>query len=124
MKKKYNDVNGRPRVGTRLGHDLVDVMNMVAMLLPGSPITYSGEEIGMVDGATVGDDLDPSRSPMQWDASANAGFSSGKPWLPINSDYEKVNSIRGLSENAYFQFPVLYPVCPSYTALSSSKLTI
>ena len=28
---------------------------------------------------------------MSWDASANAGFSSGKPWLPINSDYEKVN---------------------------------
>ena len=107
-------------MATRLGHDLGDVMNMVAMLLPGSPITYSGEEIGMVDGATVGDYLDPSRSPMQWDASANAGFSSGKPWLPINSDYEKVNSIRG----AYFQFPVLYPVCPSYTAPSPSKLTI
>ena len=52
---------------------------------------YSGEEIGMVDGATVGDDRDPSRSPMQWDASANAGFSSAKPWLPVNGDYEKVN---------------------------------
>ena len=81
----------RPRVASRLGHDLVDPMNMVAMLLPGSPITYSGEEIGMVDGATVGDDRDPSRNPMQWDASANAGFSSAKPWLPVNSDYEKVN---------------------------------
>ena len=80
----------RSRVATRLGHELVDVMNVVTMLLPGSPITYSGEEIGMVDGATVGDDRDPSRNPMQWDASANAGFSSAKPWLPVNGDYEKV----------------------------------
>jgi len=75
-------VNDKRRVATRLGHDLVDVMNMVTMLLPGTPITYSGEEIGMVGGGNV---------PMQWDASANAGFSSATPWLPVNADYEKVN---------------------------------
>ena len=72
------------RVATRLGHDLVDVMNMVTMLLPGSPITYSGEEIGMVGGGDV---------PMQWDASANAGFSSATLWLPVNADYEKVKYV-------------------------------
>ena len=77
-------VAGKRRVATRLGHDLVDVMNMVTMLLPGSPITYSGEEIGMLGGGDV---------PMQWDASANAGFSSATPWLPVNTDYEKVKHV-------------------------------
>ena len=80
----------KPRVATRLGHDLVDVMHMVTMLLPGTPITYNGEEIGMEDGVVVGDDRDVSRNPMQWDASENAGFSSGKPWLPVNNGYEQV----------------------------------
>jgi len=73
----------KSRVATRLGHDLVDVMNMVTMLLPGTPITYSGEEIGMKGSGDV---------PMQWDASANAGFSSATPWKPVNADYEKVNA--------------------------------
>ena len=80
----------KSRVATRLGHDLVDVMHMVTMLLKGTPITYNGEEIGMEDGEVVGDDRDISRNPMQWDASKNAGFSSGEPWLPVNKGYEQV----------------------------------
>jgi oligo-1,6-glucosidase len=34
---------------------------------------------------------DNSRTPMQWDAGANAGFTSGKPWLPINPNYKTTN---------------------------------
>ncbi|KAA0956991.1 alpha-glucosidase [Planococcus sp. ANT_H30] len=34
---------------------------------------------------------DHSRTPMQWDASPNAGFSSGEPWLRVNPNYEKIN---------------------------------
>ena len=34
---------------------------------------------------------DNARTPMQWDASANAGFSSGTPWLPVHDDYATVN---------------------------------
>ena len=40
----------KPRIATRFGADLVDAMNMIYMLLPGTPITYYGEEIGMTDG--------------------------------------------------------------------------
>ena len=86
-------VNDKRRVATRLGHDLVDVMNMVTMLLPGTPITYSGEEIGMVGGGNV---------PMQWDASANAGFSSATPWLPVNADYEKVKYVCSVCSTMHF----------------------
>lgn len=34
---------------------------------------------------------DKSRSPMQWDGSANAGFTSGKPWIKMNQNYQEVN---------------------------------
>ncbi len=35
---------------------------------------------------------DNARTPMQWDASANGGFSSVTPWLPVHDDYQQVNS--------------------------------
>ncbi len=80
-----------------------------AMLLTirGTPFLYYGEEIGMtcerLPRAALRDPLgvatwplpslgrDPSRTPMQWDASPNAGFTPGQPWLPLNSDYEVRN---------------------------------
>ncbi len=34
---------------------------------------------------------DNSRTPMQWDSTENAGFTTGKPWLPVSDDYETVN---------------------------------
>ncbi|MEY8538446.1 alpha-glucosidase [Lactococcus muris] len=34
---------------------------------------------------------DHSRTPMQWDDSPNAGFTSGKPWMPIHPDYKAIN---------------------------------
>jgi alpha-glucosidase len=35
---------------------------------------------------------DPSRTPMPWDMSPNAGFTSGKPWLPLNPDWKRRNA--------------------------------
>lgn len=37
------------------------------------------------------DGRDPERTPMQWDDSSNAGFTSGVPWLPVAADYARVN---------------------------------
>ncbi len=34
---------------------------------------------------------DNGRTPMQWDSSMNAGFSSGRPWLPVNDNHNKIN---------------------------------
>jgi glycosidase len=68
-----NHDNGR--VASRFGPELVDAMNMVYMLLPGTPITYYGEELGMVDGVleSPNDKRDPERTPMQWSEEAHAG---------------------------------------------------
>lgn len=46
------------RVSNRFGEDLVDAMNIIYMLLPGTPITYYGEEIGMKDGEVTLDEAD------------------------------------------------------------------
>merc|ERR1712110_150106 len=52
------------RVASRYGEDKVDFMNMLLLLLPGTPFTYYGEEIGMVDGS--GAAPDKLRTNMDW----------------------------------------------------------
>src|SRR5205823_3452854 len=60
-------------------------------------VKYYGEEIGMTDVPIPHERVvdvharDPERTPMQWDASRNAGFTAGAPWLPIARDYATVN---------------------------------
>ncbi|KAM6179218.1 amino acid transporter heavy chain SLC3A1 [Erethizon dorsatum] len=86
------------RLTSRLGNQYVNIMNMLLFTLPGTPITYYGEEIGMRDilATNLNESYDTStllsKSPMQWDNSSNAGFSEGNhTWLPTNSDYHTVN---------------------------------
>ena len=67
-----------PRGTTRFGPKIAnDVMITLVLLLPGTPITYYGEEIGMLDNkgdmAVMSDKREPCRSPMQWNRSKNAG---------------------------------------------------
>jgi maltose alpha-D-glucosyltransferase/alpha-amylase len=56
----------------------VELMNALLMSLPGSPIIYYGDEIGMGDNVYLGD-RNGVRTPMQWDGGWNAGFSSADP---------------------------------------------
>jgi alpha-amylase len=55
------------------------------LTLPGTPFIYYGEEIGMGNGELQGGDIN-FRTPMQWSGGRSAGFTSGLPWLPVNSD--------------------------------------
>jgi alpha-glucosidase len=67
------------------------VAAMMLLTLRGTPFIYYGEELGMTDGEIPPDRVvdvdgrDPERTPMQWDGSATAGFTTGDPWLPVAS---------------------------------------
>lgn len=96
----------RPRIATRAGREQAPVAAMALLTLRGTPTMYYGDEIGMenvhippdrlVDppGIEIGiaESRDPERTPMQWDASHNAGFTTAdEPWLPISGHYADVN---------------------------------
>jgi maltose alpha-D-glucosyltransferase/alpha-amylase len=75
----------------------IELMNSLLFSLPGTPVLYYGDEIGMGDNFYLGD-RDGVRTPMQWSADRNAGFSEANPhqlYLPIILDpeyhYESVN---------------------------------
>jgi maltose alpha-D-glucosyltransferase / alpha-amylase len=80
--------NDRPRI---------ELLNSLLMSMPGTPIIYYGDEIGMGDNIFLGD-RDAVRTPMQWSSDRNAGFSRAEParlYLPPIMDpvhsYEAVN---------------------------------
>ncbi len=89
----------RRRLAPLLNNDRkkIELMNGLLFSLPGTPIVYYGDEIGMGDNFYLGD-RDGVRTPMQWSADRNAGFSRTNPqrlYLPVNIDpeyhYEAVN---------------------------------
>ncbi|XP_053966019.1 maltase A2-like [Anastrepha ludens] len=85
------------RLATRMSQQKVYLMTMLVHALPGTSVTYYGEEIGMSNVDTECtevscEDRDPERTPMQWTNSAHAGFTTGPTtWLPVSSDYEVIN---------------------------------
>ncbi|HEX4165121.1 MAG TPA: maltose alpha-D-glucosyltransferase [Bryobacteraceae bacterium] len=89
----------RRRLAPLLGNDRarIEVMNALLFSLPGTPVIYYGDEIGMGDNVYLGD-RNGVRTPMQWSPDRNAGFSSTNPqrlYLPVNIDpayhYEAIN---------------------------------
>jgi maltose alpha-D-glucosyltransferase/alpha-amylase len=75
----------------------IELMNGLLMSLPGTPVIYYGDEIGMGDNIYLGD-RNGVRTPMQWSAERNAGFSKANPqrlYFPLIIDpayhYEAVN---------------------------------
>ena len=83
---------------------------MLTLLLPGQAAVYYGEEIGMLNTNVSWEDTidlkalqeseetyqestrDPVRTPMQWDDSTSAGFSTNETtFLPVNPNYVKIN---------------------------------
>jgi maltose alpha-D-glucosyltransferase/alpha-amylase len=77
--------------------DQIELFTALLMSLPGSPVLYYGDEIGMGDNIYLGD-RDGVRTPMQWTPDRNAGFSAADPqrlYLPVIMDpiygYQTIN---------------------------------
>ena len=82
----------RRRLAPLLGHDRrrIELMNALLFSLPGTPIIYYGDEIGMGDNIYLGD-RNGVRTPMQWSSDRNAGFSRANPqrlYSPVVIDPE------------------------------------
>ena len=82
----------RRRLAPLLGNNRrsIELLNGLLLALPGTPVIYYGDEIGMGDNIYLGD-RDGVRTPMQWNGDRNAGFSSGDPQrliLPVIIDHE------------------------------------
>ena len=96
----------RHRIASRVGVAQARVAAMLLLTLRGTPTIYYGDDVGLEQVPIPPEDVqdpweknepglglgrDPCRTPMPWDASANAGFTSGKPWLPLNADWKTRN---------------------------------
>ena len=105
----------RPRVATRLGQAQARVAAMLLLTLRGAPTLYYGDELGLSDVPIPPEQLhdprglrepglglgrDPVRTPMPWDGSAHAGFSTAQSWLPLNADWPTRNVARMMPEPA------------------------
>ncbi len=94
------------RYGARNRPERARLLALLLLTLRGTPFIYYGEEIGMVDGPVprrmmkdpvglrywpLNGGRDPFRTPMQWTADRNAGFTTGEPWLPIPGSHAETN---------------------------------
>jgi alpha-glucosidase len=96
----------RPRIASRVGPDQARVAAMLLLTLRGTPTIYYGDEIGMQQVPILPEEIrdplernvpgqglgrDGARTPLQWNGSKFAGFSTARPWLPVAANYEQQN---------------------------------
>jgi maltose alpha-D-glucosyltransferase/alpha-amylase len=96
----------RRRLAPMVGNDRrqIQLFTLLLLTLPGAPVIYYGDEIGMGDNIWLGD-RDGVRTPMQWSPDRNGGFSAADPaqlYLPANQGavygYQAVNVERQLAQ--------------------------
>lgn len=95
-----------PRIAARIGERQARVAAMLLLTLRGTPTLYQGDELGIGEVPIPPDRIrdpqhlrqphldigrDRSRTPLPWDGSPNAGFTTGEPWLPLNPDWRTRN---------------------------------
>jgi len=96
----------KKRIASKIGQAQCRVLAMLALTLRGTPFFFAGDEIGMKQVEIPPDRIDdpfeklvpgyelnrdPERTPMRWDATHNAGFTTGEPWLPMGAEIASRN---------------------------------
>ena len=108
----------------------IELMNSLLFALPGTPVIYYGDEIGMGDNFYLGD-RDGVRTPMQWSPDRNAGFSDTNPqklYLPVILDpeyhYETVNveTQRRNTSSLFWYMKSMISIRKKYKAFSRGEL--
>lgn len=107
----------KPRLVSRLGHEQARLVGMLQLTLPGIPVVYYGDELGMENVAVppgmvqdpfekqapgLGLGRDPERTPMQWSKEKYSGFSTAKPWLPLPHNFKEANVVTESKDPASF----------------------
>lgn len=106
----------QPRIVSRYGGEKqARLIALMQLTLPGLPVVYYGDELGMANTPIRTDQIrdksvfshggdesvgrDPERTPMQWDGSQpQAGFTTGEPWLPVPATSRTVNVASELTQ--------------------------
>jgi alpha-glucosidase len=127
------------RIATRVGVRQAQVAAMLLLTLPGTLTMYYGEEIGMTDVPIspdqaqdpaeknepgIGMGRDPERTPMPWDGSPLAGFTSGEPWLPLGEDHPVINvaALEQQKDSILHLYRKLIALRSKHPALVSGKM--
>ncbi|XP_028158904.1 maltase A1-like [Ostrinia furnacalis] len=96
------------RIATRYGSEMVDAVNLLALILPGAVVIQQGDELGVADtilewaastntcypGPAV-----PAAAPFPWSDAANGGFTTGEPWMPLAPNYRYANAKTEFANN-------------------------
>ncbi len=127
------------RIATRIGTHHARLAAMLLLSLPGTITLYYGEEIGMTN-VPISPDLvqdpaeknepgiglgrDPERTPMPWDGSPLAGFTTGQPWLPLGEDHTSLNvaNLNQDPESILHLYGALIALRKSHPVLVTGKL--
>ncbi len=96
----------RMRIASFIGRSQARIAAMLLLTLRGTPTMYYGDELALQNVSIppelvqdpweknlpgLGFGRDPVRTPMPWDNTENAGFTTGTPWLPLNEDWPQRN---------------------------------
>jgi alpha-glucosidase len=96
----------KKRVASKIGQPQSRILAMLLLTLRGTPFLFAGDEIGLEQASIApnqvtdpfeklvggyGLNRDPQRTPLRWDATPKAGFTTGVPWLPIGDSATERN---------------------------------
>jgi len=129
----------QPRIASRIGQKRARAAALLLFSLPGTLTVYYGEELGMQDVQIPPDEVqdpaekrqpgigmgrDPERTPMPWDGSAQCGFTSASPWLPIGDANRGVNVelLERISDSMLMLYQQLLATRRAEPVLVSGKL--
>jgi glycosidase len=98
---------------------------MLVLSLPGTPFIYYGEELGLHGAQSVDSSQTApwSRNPMQWNATAKRGFTTGTPWAPVSTDTANVAAQDGVDGSMLETYRGLIGVRKTSPALQHGDYT-